>query len=58
MPTAPGSCGQVDACTVVQQSPAVQGFADGSIAVISHDSEKGTLCSKEQEKQKHLCHTS
>jgi len=36
----------------------VQGFADGNIAVVGHDGEKGIFCSNQEDKQKDLYSTS
>jgi len=56
-PTAPGSCCHVDTSSAAQEGPVVQGFADGNIAVIGHDSEKIKLCCSTEKEKKDLCST-
>jgi len=43
-PTAPGSCSHFQTSAAAQEEPIVQGFVDGSIAVIGHDGEQRKLC--------------
>ncbi len=43
-PSAPGSCCHGGTSSAAQQGPVVQGLADGNVAVIGHDYEKGILC--------------
>ncbi|KAK4805228.1 hypothetical protein QYF61_000165 [Mycteria americana] len=57
-PTAPGSCCHFETSSAAQEGPVVQGFADGNVAVIGHDSEKGILCTKKEEYKEDLCSTS
>ncbi|KAK4806568.1 hypothetical protein QYF61_020469 [Mycteria americana] len=56
--TAPGSCCHVDTSSAAQEGPVVQGFADGNVAVVGHDSEKTILSSNQEDKAKDLCSTS
>ncbi|KAK4807508.1 hypothetical protein QYF61_023731 [Mycteria americana] len=57
-PTAPGSCCHVDTSSAAQEGPVVQGFADGNVAVIGHDSEETILSSNQEDEEKDLCSTS
>jgi len=53
-PSAPGSCCHVDTSSGAQEGLIVQGFADGHIAVIGHDSEESIPSGDEEEKAKNL----
>jgi len=57
-PPAPGSCCNVDTSSAAQEGPVVQGFADGNVAVIGHDSEQTILRGDKEEKEKGLGSTS
>ena len=57
-PSAPGSCCHGGTSSAAQQGPVVQGLADGNVAVIGHDGEKGILCRDQEDKEKELCSTS
>ena len=57
-PPAPGSCCNVDTSSAAQEGPVVQGFADGNVAVIGHDSEQTILRGDKEEKEKELSSTS
>ena len=43
-PSAPGSCCQAGTSCAAHEGPVVQGLADGNVAVIGHDGEKGIFC--------------
>jgi len=47
----------MDTSSAAQEGPIVQGFADGKVAVIGHDSEESILSRHEEEKAKNLCST-
>jgi len=57
-PSAPGSCCHVDTSSVAQEGLIMQGFADGNIAVIGHDSEEKVFGCDRKEKKKELYNTS
>jgi len=57
-PTAPGSCCHVDTSSAAQEGPVVQRFADGKVAVISHDGEEAILCCDQEKEEKQLYSTS
>jgi len=53
-PTAPGSSCHLGASSAAQEGPVVQGFADGNVAVIGHDSQKKILPCHQEDKEEDL----
>jgi len=51
---APGSYCHVDTSSAAQEGPVAQGFADGNVAVIGHDSQKTILRSNKAGKENDL----
>jgi len=56
--TAPGSCCHFERGSGAHENPVAQGFADGNIAIIGHESEKEIFCPKQEEEKKDLGSTS